>query len=136
MEKKIEYFQPADILVTINVTDLKKAEDFWVKELGFKRGWDKGIEDGWLEIETPVKGLVIGLNLIKEEEFVKEKTGINIAVKNIETTKELLEKKGIDTTEIRIIPGTLKIMTAFDPDGNVIAFVQGLKKYRLLNYEN
>jgi len=131
MERKIEYFQPMDILVSINVTDLKKAENFWVEELGFKKGWDKGIEEGWLEIETPVKGLVIGLNLIKENEFVKEKTGINIAVKDIEATKELLEKKGIETTEIRTIQGILKIMTVFDPDDNAIFLVQGLNKYRL-----
>ena len=133
MINKIEYIQPAYILVAINVRDLRKAEKFWVEDLGFERGWDKGIKDGWLEIETPVKGFVIGLNLVSEEEFVKEETKINIAVKAIETTKEVLEEKGIKTTEIRTIPGILKIMTVFDPDDNTISFVEGLEKYRIEN---
>lgn len=131
MKTEIEYLKPADILVSINVTDLKKAEKFWIDDLGFKLGWDKGISDGWLEIETPVKGFVIGLNLVSVEEFVKEESKINIAVKNIEMTKEILEKKDIKTSEIRTIPGTLKIITVNDPDDNAISFVEGLEEYRL-----
>ena len=131
MKSKIEYLKPADILVSINVTDLKKAEKFWVEDLGFKLGWDKGIKDGWLEIETPVEGLTIGLNLVNEEEFDKEESKINIAVKDIEKTKELLERRGISASEIRTIPGTLKIITVFDPDDNAISFVEGLEGYRL-----
>jgi len=131
MKTEIEYLEPADILISINVTDFKKAEKFWIDDLGFKLGWDKGISDGWLEIETPVKGLVIGLNLVSNEKFVKEESKINIAVKNIEITKEYLEKRRIKTSEIRTILRTLKIMTVYDPDDNTISFVEGLKEYRL-----
>lgn len=130
MKKQMEYQQPADILVSINVTNLKKAEKFWVEVLGFKRGWDKGLDDGWLEIDTPVKGFVIGLNLVKEEELERENSRINIAVKNVESAKEYLEKRGIQVTEIRTIPGVLKIVTTFDPDKNPISFVEGLDRYR------
>ncbi|MCG3256758.1 MAG: VOC family protein [Candidatus Heimdallarchaeota archaeon] len=131
MNNKIAYLEPADILLSINVTDLKKAEKFWVEDLGFQRGWDKGLKDGWLEIEMHVKGLIIGLNRVKEEEFVKEETRINIAVKDIEIAKEFLEKKGIKTTKIRTIPRILKIMAVFDPDENAISLVEGLEKYRI-----
>lgn len=130
MKKQMEYQQPADILVSINVTNLKKAEKFWVEDLGLKRGWDKGLDDGWLEIDTPVKGFIIGLKLVKEEELERENSRINIAVKNVESAKEFLEKRGIHVTEIRTIPGVLKILTVFDPDKNPISFVEGLDKYR------
>ncbi len=130
MKKQMEYQQPADILVSINVTNLKKAEKFWVEDLGFKRGWDKGLDDGWLEIDTPVKGFIIGLNLVKEEELERNNSRINIAVKNVESAKEYLEKRGIKVTKIKTIPRVLKILTTFDPDKNPISFVEGLDKYR------
>lgn len=126
MTNKIEYEDPHNIVISFDVKDLERAEKFYTEILGFKRGWEGGLEYGWLEIDVPVEGLIIGLNLKKEGEITPGSTTLNIGVKDAEKTKAYLDSKGVKTLEINEIPGMVKLVVAFDPDGNMISFVESL----------
>ncbi len=121
----IEYTEPHTIVISLDVKDLEVAEKFYTEILGFKRGWDKAVDFGWLEIDV-TKGLTLGLNLKKEGDIVHGSTTVNFGVKSAENTKKYLEGKGVNTLEIQELPGMVKMVISFDPDGNMIVFVESL----------
>ncbi len=126
MTEKIGYADPQNIVVSFEVKDLERSAKFYTEILGFERGWEGGLDIGWLEINVPGEGLILGLSLKREGEVTHGSTTINFGIKDAEATKAYLDSKGVKTMDLYEIPNMIKMVMAFDPDGNMLAFVESL----------
>ena len=112
--------------IAIISSDYQKAKDFYVDKLGFKVKREverKDRDDFIITLEAP-NGILIELFIEKNppRRVTKpEAAGLRhlaFSVQDIEESVEKLNKKGIETEEIRIDPQNGKRMTFFmDPDG-------------------
>ena len=112
--------------IAIISSDYKKAKDFYVDKLGFKVKREverKDRDDFIITLEAP-NGIEIELFIEKDPPrrvTRPEAAGMRhlaFRVQDIEESVEKLNKKGIETEEIRIDPQNGKRMTFFmDPDG-------------------
>ena len=112
--------------IAIISSDYQKAKDFYVDKLGFKVKREverKDRDDFIITLEAP-NGILIELFIERNPPrrvTRPEAAGLRhlaFRVQDIEESVEKLNKKGIETEEIRIDPQNGKIMTFFmDPDG-------------------
>ena len=112
--------------IAIISSDYQKAKDFYVDKLGFKVKREverKDRDDFIITLEAP-NGILIELFIEKNPPrrvTRPEAAGLRhlaFRVQDIEKSVEKLNKKGIETEEIRIDPQNGKRMTFFmDPDG-------------------
>ena len=112
--------------IAIISSDYQKAKDFYVDKLGFKVKREverKDRDDFIITLEAP-NGILIELFIEKDPPrrvTRPEAAGLRhlaFRVQDIEESIEKLNKKGIETEEIRIDPQNGKRMTFFmDPDG-------------------
>ena len=112
--------------IAIISSDYQKAKDFYVDKLGFKVRREverKDRDDFIITLEAP-NGILIELFIEKNPPrrvTRPEAAGLRhlaFRVQDIEKSIEKLNKKGIETEEIRIDPQNGKRMTFFmDPDG-------------------
>ena len=112
--------------IAIISSDYQKAKDFYVDKLGFKVKREverKDRDDFIITLEAP-NGILIELFIEKNPPrrvTRPEAAGLRhlaFRVKDIEESVEKLNKKGIETEEIRIDPQNGKRMTFFmDSDG-------------------
>ena len=112
--------------IAIISSDYQKAKDFYVDKLGFKVKREverKDRDDFIITLEAP-NGILIELFIEKNPPrrvTRPEAAGLRhlaFRVQDIEESVEKLNKKGIETEEIRIYPQNGKRMTFFmDPDG-------------------
>ena len=112
--------------IAIISSDYHKAKDFYVDKLGFKVKREverKDRDDFIITLEAP-NGILIELFIEKNPPrrvTRPEAAGLRhlaFRVQDIEKSVEKLNKKGIETEEIRIDPQNGKRMTFFmDPDG-------------------
>ena len=119
------FFDSIDHIAIIS-SDYQKAKDFYVDKLGFKVKREverKDRDDFIITLEAP-NGILIELFIEKDPPrrvTRPEAAGLRhlaFRVQDIEESVEKLNKKGIETEEIRIDPQNGKRMTFFmDPDG-------------------
>ena len=112
--------------IAIISSDYQKAKDFYVDKLGFKVKREverKDRDDFIITLEAP-NGILIELfiEMNPPRRITRpEAAGMRhlaFRVQDIEESVEKLNKKGIETEEIRIDPQNGKRMTFFmDPDG-------------------
>ena len=112
--------------IAIISSDYQKAKDFYVDKLGFKvkREVERKDRDDFIIILEAPNGILIELFIEKNPPrrvTRPEAAGLRhlaFRVQDIEESVEKLNKKGIETEEIRIDPQNGKRMTFFmDPDG-------------------
>ena len=104
----------------MDVNDLDRAIDFYSKILGFEPHFLEAKEMGWVELTTYVEGLLIGLNLT-EDEIKPSSTGFLMSIEDCDAAKEYLDSKGVETTEIRDLPGLVSLFEFYDSEGNMIS---------------
>ena len=112
--------------IAIISSDYQKAKDFYVDKLGFKVKREeerKDRDDFIITLEAP-NGILVELCIERNPPrrvTRPEAAGLRhlaFRVQDIEKSVEKLNKKGIETEEIRIDPQNGKRMTFFmDPDG-------------------
>ena len=119
-EFPITFSEPLNGIVSMDVNDLDRAIDFYSRILGFEPSFVEAKEMGWVEIDTYVEGLLIGLNLT-EEEIKPSSTGFLMSIENCDAAKEYLDAKGVKTTEIRDIPDMVSLFEFYDSEGNMIS---------------
>ena len=132
----IEYKEENKAYFVLNVTDLRKAKEFYKDIFGFKVLFDYKIagfpaEIGWVELSLPFDGARLGLNLLQEGKVQQGSGKLMFYVKDVNATKRYVESKGV---EIKDAPdGYAAIDTArsiygydmfimLDPFGNEIFF--------------
>ena len=121
----IKYRDSFQTTISIRVNDIERAAKFYSEILGFERGWDGALDQGWLEIDLPIEGLVIGLS--KDEGEIKHgSTTLNIGVMDVDKTHKYVLSKNVEIFRVSEIPNLVKTLAVFDPDGNKIVFVESL----------
>ncbi|KTE37529.1 MULTISPECIES: VOC family protein [unclassified Sphingopyxis] len=78
----------------------------------------------WCEMATPMKGVNIGFSEV--ENVVQGGGATNVfEVEDIEAAKAHLDAEGVrQDGDIQHIPGLVKLLTFYDPDGNSFMFSQ------------
>lgn len=112
------------MIFQLKVRDLDRAKKFYEEIFGFTNIWYEGPEVGWTEFDLPGDSPHLGLNPVEEgEEFEMDSGVFTIQVKNLEETKEFLDKNEIETSEIRDIPNMVSYFNMTDPEGNRVQIV-------------
>jgi predicted enzyme related to lactoylglutathione lyase len=114
-----------ELTASMGVTNLDTAIEWYGKVLGFTLLY-RAEEIGWCEMSTGVPGVNVGLSQNQE---VKQGGGAtNVwAVENIDDAKAHLDAHGVrQDGEIQHIPGLVKLITFYDPDGNAMMLSQSL----------
>ena len=113
--------------ITLSVSDLKTAVDFYEKALGLSKKYEypsyAGFQCGGVEI-----GLRPGR---KEKGHIEDAPSIEFFVDNIDSVYEALKKKGVNfVKEPHDEPWGGREASFLDPDGNLLEIVQiSWKKY-------
>jgi predicted enzyme related to lactoylglutathione lyase len=102
------------------VTDLEAAQDFYKRSFGFEEVY-KDEQDRWARMVR--NGLEIAL---AEGEFEgggeggEEDVIATLDVTDIKAEAERLREAGVNVGVVLEIPGTIRLLDVFDPDGNRI----------------
>lgn len=114
-----------EITASMGVINLDSSIEWYGKVLGFNLLY-RDDEIGWCELSTHMAGVNIGLS---QNLSVPQGGGAtNVwAVTDIETAKAELDRHGVrQDGEIQTIPGLVRLITFFDPDGNAMMLSQSL----------
>ena len=102
------------------VTNLEAAQDFYKRTFGFEEVY-KDQEDRWARMVR--NGLEVAL---AEGEFEgdgergQEEVIATLEVADIKAEAERLRDAGVNVGVVLEIPGTIRLLDVFDPDGNRI----------------
>jgi catechol 2,3-dioxygenase-like lactoylglutathione lyase family enzyme len=106
--------------VWYRVTDLEAAQDFYKRTFGFEEVY-KDEEDRWTRMVR--HGLEIAL---AEGEFEGGDEGgedeviATLEVEDLKSEADRLREAGVNVGVVLEIPGTIRLLDVFDPDGNRI----------------
>jgi predicted enzyme related to lactoylglutathione lyase len=118
---------PIDIskmYIQLKVENLERAKKFYEEIFNFNLAWYMSPEVGWCEFDLPGGDPRLGLNTIEEGEKIEpDSATFTIEVKNLDDTKNYLEKKKIETSDIRDIPNMVSYFNMTDSEGNRLQIV-------------
>jgi predicted enzyme related to lactoylglutathione lyase len=112
-----------ELTASMGVTDLDSSISWYEKILGCALLYR--VDDiGWCEMQTHMDGVRIGLS--QNQSVVQGGGATNVwSVANIEAAKAHLDTHGVrQDGDIQHIPGLVKLLTFFDPDGNAMMFAE------------
>ena len=106
------------------VSDLEAARAFYTQHLGFELLYADD-EGGWMRLERDGVQLAIA-----QGEFAGEAAGADIVVSvdvpDLKAEAERLREAGVQIGVVVEIPGTIRIVDVFDPDGNRVQLSEEL----------
>lgn len=113
----------SELTCSMGVTDLDRSIEWYSRVMGCTLLYR--VEDiGWCEMATAMPGVNIGLGL---REAVTQGGGATnvFEVADINAAKAHLDAMGVrQDGDIQHIPGLVRLLTFFDPDGNSFMFSQ------------
>ena len=113
------------LTLSMKVTDLNRSIDWYQSVLGYKLLY-KMDDMGWCELSSPVDKVNVGLSQV--EEVPSGGPVPTWGVVDIVEAKKKLEEHGVRFDgDIMEIPGMVKLLTFFDPDGNGIMLFQDMQ---------
>ena len=112
-----------ELTASMGVTDLDRSIGWYEKILGCTLMY-RVDEIGWCEMQTHMEGVRIGLS--QNQSVVQGGGATNVwSVANIEAAKAHLDAHDVrQDGDIQHIPGLVKLLTFFDPDGNAMMFAE------------
>jgi catechol 2,3-dioxygenase-like lactoylglutathione lyase family enzyme len=120
-------------MVSVVVSDMKKAKEFYAEKLGLEVATDYRLNDNnwWVTLTFPGGGTSITLARSSTTDNEPPKPGtvsLYFSTSDIAATHKALNEKGAKTGEIRddlYGPGSgVKFFQLKDPDGNQVTFAQ------------
>lgn len=113
----------SELTCSMGVTDMTASIGWYERVMHCKLLY-RADEIGWCELATPMAGVNIGLSQV--ESVVQGGGATNVfEVADIEEAKAHLDAEGVrQDGEIQHIPGLVKLITFYDPDGNAFMFSQ------------
>lgn len=113
----------SELTCSMGVKDMTAAIG-WYERVMQCRLLYRADEIGWCELATPMTGVNIGLSQV--EAVVQGGGATNVfEVADIEEAKAHLDAEGVrQDGDIQHIPGLVKLITFYDPDGNAFMFSQ------------
>jgi predicted enzyme related to lactoylglutathione lyase len=115
-----------ELTASMAVTDMDRSIEWYGRVLGLKLLY-RAEEIGWCEMTSHMPGVNVGLS---ENQSVQQGGGAtNVwSVADIDAAKVHLDAHGVrQDGEIQTIPGLVRLLTFFDPDGNAMMFAQSLQ---------
>ena len=112
-----------ELTASMGVTDLDRSISWYEKILGCALLYR--VDDiGWCEMQTHMDGVRIGLS--QNQSVVQGGGATNVwSVADIEAAKAHLDAHDVrQDGDIQHIPGLVKLLTFFDPDGNAMMFAE------------
>lgn len=116
-----------ELTASMGVTNLDAAIDWYQSVLGFTLMY-RTDEIGWCELATAVPGVSVGLS--QNESVTQGGGATNVwGVADILAAKAHLDAHGVrQDGDIQHIPGLVKLLTFYDPDGNAMMLSENLAK--------
>ncbi|MFX0090936.1 MAG: VOC family protein [Candidatus Hodarchaeota archaeon] len=111
------------VYFSIEVTNMERAKKFYQDVFKFEVTFDGGEEVGWTELDLPVAGAKLGLNLKTEGEIRPGLGKLVLVATDLDAIKAYLEKKSIKTTDITDIPDMVSYFDIYDSEGNMVQIV-------------
>ncbi|MEM8695799.1 MAG: VOC family protein [Pseudomonadota bacterium] len=111
---------------TLGVSDLDRSIDWYVEMLGFTLLY-RVDEIGWCELSTAVDNVAMGLSQV---ESVSIGGGVTptFGTRDIEAAKADLDSKDVEQDgPIQDVPGLVRLLTFYDPDGNPLMLYQDMR---------
>lgn len=105
----------------LGVTELERSIDWYTRVLGFTLQYRMD-EIAWCELTSGVDNVTVGLS---EVEAVPQGGGatLTFGVTDIDAAKAALDAAGVrQDGPINEIPGMVRLLTFYDPDGNALMF--------------
>jgi catechol 2,3-dioxygenase-like lactoylglutathione lyase family enzyme len=114
-----------ELTASVGVTNMDASLAWYKEVLGFSL-LNRVDEIGWSELSTGVPGVTLGLS--QNEKVAQGGGATNVwGVKDIDEAKAHLDAHGVKQDgDIQHVPGMVKLITFFDPDGNAMMFAQTL----------
>ncbi len=115
-------FKP-ELTCSMGVSDLDRSIDWYGKVMGCTLLYR--VDDiGWCEMATAMPGVNIGLGLREGVEQGGGATNV-FEVEDIVAAKAFLDANDVrQDGDIQHIPGLVRLLTFYDPDGNAFMFSQ------------
>ena len=116
MEMKLE-------LIPLPVSDVDRARDFYVKQVGFHLDHDVRPNENMRVVQMTPPGsgcsIVIGVGMDEISQMVPGSIkGLHLVVPEIAEVRRVLLERGVVVSEIVEYPGGIKFANFSDPDGN------------------
>lgn len=114
-----------EVTASMGVTDIDRSIAWYESVLGFSLLY-RADEIGWCELATKVPGVNVGLS--QNQSVAQGGGATNVwAVASIEAAKAHLDAKGVrQDGGIQDIPGLVRLLTFYDPDGNAMMLSESL----------
>lgn len=114
-----------ELTASMNVKDIGKSIAWYQEVLGFELLFHAE-EIGWCELSTSVPGVSVGLS--ENQQVPSGGNAINVwGVQDINAAKAHLDHHGVKQDgEIQEVPGMVKLLTFYDPDGNAMMLAETL----------
>lgn len=113
----------SELTCSMGVRDMT-ASIVWYERVMHCKLLYRADEIGWCELKTPMAGVNIGLSQV--ENVVQGGGATNVfEVADIDEAKAHLDAEAVrQDGDIQHIPGLVKLITFYDPDGNAFMFSQ------------
>ncbi|MBU0824123.1 MAG: VOC family protein [Alphaproteobacteria bacterium] len=111
----------SELTCSMGVSDMTAAIAWYERVMHCKLLY-RADEIGWCELATPMAGVNIGLSQV--ESVVQGGGATNVfEVADIDAAKAHLDAEGVrQDGDVQHIPGMVKLITFYDPDGNAFMF--------------
>ena len=105
--------------VWYGVRDLDRARDFYTRHLGFEEVY-RDDEGGWMRLARNGNELALAESA--------EETGavLAVAVDDVKGEAARLREEGVEIGVVVEIPGAIRLLDVFDPDGNRLQLTEDL----------
>jgi catechol 2,3-dioxygenase-like lactoylglutathione lyase family enzyme len=112
-------------LVAIPVTDVDRANSFYVDQVGFNADHDYQVDEQlrFVQLTPPGSACSIVLGTGTTEMTPGSQKGVQVVVEDVEAARHGLIERGVQASEVDVQPWG-SFVTFSDPDGNTWALQQ------------
>ena len=112
-------------LVGVPVSDVDRAKDFYVKQVGFNADQDQQVspELRFVQLTPPGSACSISIGVGLTDMVPGSQKGLQLVVADVEAVQRELRGRGVETTDVQVFPWGSFIFFS-DPDGNSWAIQQ------------
>jgi catechol 2,3-dioxygenase-like lactoylglutathione lyase family enzyme len=112
-------------LVSIPVTDVDRAKDFYVNNVGFNADHDHQVNDAlrFVQLTPPGSACSVVLGIGITDMAPGSQRGVQVVVEDVEAARQHLIANGVAASEVDVQPWG-SFVTFSDPDGNTWALQQ------------
>ncbi|HYY33196.1 MAG TPA: VOC family protein [Gaiellaceae bacterium] len=107
------------------VSDLDAARAFYTQQLGFEELYVDE-EDRWIRLERDGVEIAISDDEFEGRGDTDDEIVATIEVADIKAEAERLREAGVNVGVVVEIPGTIRLLDVFDPDGNRLQLTEDI----------